>query len=1097
MVLPDAFYFEADDGTHGRELWRSDGTEAGTYMVKNIVDGASGSRVQPVFAAGGYVYMHVYGAINGYVTNRENLWRTDGTEAGTEPVINLETGGTFLSGGVINRSRVVGNNLYFVSTSTESERGTELWLIEPEAPLARPVSDLHQGPGSSNGSFLGEAGGFELLSAYVPGVGQELYAFDPAAIHPPYATTRGATAVATTSATLQGLVYADGQPMTATFEYGPTLDLGTSVPLTLTPPDDPEPQTVSYTLTGLTPGMTYFYRLRGTNSVGSDSGGIRSFRTVGSNASLAFLTAGSATLTPAFQAGILAYQVTVPAATSAALVGAEALDPTATVSIDGPPFQARFRSTFVTTNPGTTHVSIEVLAQDGVSSQIYTLTIIRPPAPEIAVSGGGTNIVDGDSSPSTTDRTDHGPVELGSSGLFLFTVSNAGTEPLTIQAPVISGTHADDFTVISAPGPTIAPGISSLLLVTFTPSALGTRNAAISFANNDGDETPFNFSIRGTGIVPQVPEIVVEHPAGTVLDTNPAAIDFGSTAVAATGATREIVIRNTGTSPLQDIYTGISGLAENDFILDAGTLGTSLAPGGMATITVTFNPTKGGLRNAVLEITSNDADENPFLINLSGVGVKSYDFTYSQNALNVDANGTLVLSFPAVANSPFQIAENSQTILPQFQSYNFINTCAFGNYPYSFSRNGATTVNGIARTGNINQPISFTLCAGSLSIGASQPVSWTLDAGGGDTKTLSLVIGAGTGGWMPGTFTLSEVNDPPVAVITDPPATIPLGTTLNLDGSASYDLDGSGHIAAWDWDLDNDGIYELSGPIIEVPGEQFPATWLVNTGAQIRLRVTDNSGSTHIQLITPTILPEPVPTFQLLAPTDVRVTRATLNATINPNSYASWAYIDWGTNSNYGSTLFLSLDPSDGTNPQSVSGVLEYLTASTTYYYRLAVGNDYGAFYSEEASFTTPSPAGLLGTTVAAAGLTGDDALPTATPFGDGVPNLLKYAFNMNLAGPDASTLPPGSGTSGLPSITTPEGAPPGTLRFEFLRRKGSGLVYAPQKSTTLDNPSWSPVSAVPVVTSINDQWERVVYTEAPDPIPAPACFGRVEVVIP
>jgi hypothetical protein len=139
----------------------------------------------------------------------------------------------------------------------------------------------------------------------------------------------------------------------------------------------------------------------------------------------------------------------------------------------------------------------------------------------------------------------------------------------------------------------------------------------------------------------------------------------------------------------------------------------------------------------------------------------------------------------------------------------------------------------------------------------------------------------------------------------------------------------------------------------------------------------------------------------------------------------------------------------------------------------------------------------LLGSTVAAASLTGNDALPGATPFNDGVSNLLKYAFNMNLAGPDASTLPPGTGISGLPSITTPDAAPTGTLRFEFLRRKGSGLVYAPQKSTTLDSPIWSPLAATPVVTSIDDQWERVVYTEAPDPIPAPACFGRVEVVIP
>ena len=51
-ALGGDIYFSTDDGAHGTELWRSDGTEAGTVLVKDIMPGAEGSL--PGGSGGGY-----------------------------------------------------------------------------------------------------------------------------------------------------------------------------------------------------------------------------------------------------------------------------------------------------------------------------------------------------------------------------------------------------------------------------------------------------------------------------------------------------------------------------------------------------------------------------------------------------------------------------------------------------------------------------------------------------------------------------------------------------------------------------------------------------------------------------------------------------------------------------------------------------------------------------------------------------------------------------------------------------------------------------------------------------------------------------------
>lgn len=82
-------YFTADDGLHGREAFRSDGTAAGTFLLADISPGSSHSLPSSFTTVGSTVYFTAGHAYNG--GNRQ-LWRTDGTAAGTRRVTNTSFG---------------------------------------------------------------------------------------------------------------------------------------------------------------------------------------------------------------------------------------------------------------------------------------------------------------------------------------------------------------------------------------------------------------------------------------------------------------------------------------------------------------------------------------------------------------------------------------------------------------------------------------------------------------------------------------------------------------------------------------------------------------------------------------------------------------------------------------------------------------------------------------------------------------------------------------------------------------------------------------------------------------------------------------------
>lgn len=82
-------FFNADDGAHGRELWVSDGTEEGTYMVVDLTPGAKGPNPYVLTNANGRVFFHAMNLSGGM-----DLYVSDGTSGGTSFVTNLNNDGS-------------------------------------------------------------------------------------------------------------------------------------------------------------------------------------------------------------------------------------------------------------------------------------------------------------------------------------------------------------------------------------------------------------------------------------------------------------------------------------------------------------------------------------------------------------------------------------------------------------------------------------------------------------------------------------------------------------------------------------------------------------------------------------------------------------------------------------------------------------------------------------------------------------------------------------------------------------------------------------------------------------------------------------------
>ena len=593
----------------------------------------------------------------------------------------------------------------------------------------------------------------------------------------------------------------------------------------------------------------------------------------------------------------------------------------------------------------------EFLSLDIISLAVYS----ESSAPEIDVQGNGTSIPDGDTTPNQSDLTDFGSVAIGGgNSVQTFTIDNGGTATLNLTGTpriAVSGSHSADFTVSTQPAASVASGGFSNFQVTFSPSAVGVRSAALSIDNDDSDENPYNFSIQGTGI------------------------DAATATTAAAGA-----ISGSGAT--------LNGTVNANYASTAVTFEYGLTTSYGTSVSATPGTVTGGSNTSVSA-------------SLSGL---SPNTTYHFRVVGVNSEGTTNgsdLTFTTLAVAPTATTSAASTVG---------GTSATLNGTVNANNASTTVTFEYGLTTSYGTSVSAT--PGTVTGTGDASVSASLSSLSPNTTYHFRVVGVNSEGTTNGSdLTFTTLAVAPTA--TTSAASAVGGTSATLNGTIN--ANNASTTVTFEYGLTTSYGTSVSATPGTVTGtgdtsvSASLSSLSPNTTYHFRVVGVNSAGTTNGSDLTFTT-PAVAPTATTSAASAVGGTSATLNGTVNANNASTTVTFEYGLTTSYGTSVSATPGTVTGTGDTSVSASLSSLAPNTTYHFRVVGVNSAGTTNGSDLTFTTPAVAPTA-TTSAASAVGGTSATLNGTVNANNASTTVTFEYGLTTSYGTSVSATPGTVT--------------------------------------------------------------------------------------